>query len=133
MARIPLTSGFTVCPEGTYVFTCTSATYDEKFGKVQLSFTADNGAKHSETFSLLTDANTLNEGASNAFSFMAKTLLNDFSAEDVDIDELTGRQLRGTITHTQSESKRTPGKMLTFAHLGNLEPVDEVDVDALLG
>lgn len=133
MARIPLAPRFTVCPEGTYVFTCTSAAYDEKFGKVYLFFTADNGAKHSEFFSLITDANTLNERAARAFSFMAMTLLNNFSAEDVDIDELIGRQLRGTITHTQSESKHTPGKMLTFAHLEDIKPVDEVDVDALLG
>ena len=32
MARIPMTSGFTLIPEGTYVFLIYDAKYDEEFG-----------------------------------------------------------------------------------------------------
>ena len=36
MARIPMTSGFTLIPEGTYVFRVYAATYDEEFGKIEV-------------------------------------------------------------------------------------------------
>ena len=32
MARIPMTSGFVIIPEGEYVFRIYDATYDEDFG-----------------------------------------------------------------------------------------------------
>ena len=36
MARIPMTSGFTLIPEGTYVFRIYDVTYDEKFGALKV-------------------------------------------------------------------------------------------------
>ena len=32
MARIPMTSGFTLIPEGTYVFRIYDVCYDDEFG-----------------------------------------------------------------------------------------------------
>lgn len=37
MARIPMTSGFTLIPEGTYVFRIYDVSYDEEFGKIEIS------------------------------------------------------------------------------------------------
>ena len=35
MAKIPLSKGgFTLIPEGEYIFTCTNASYNEDFGKL---------------------------------------------------------------------------------------------------
>ena len=34
MARIPMTSGFTLIPEGEYVFRIYDVQYDEEFGKL---------------------------------------------------------------------------------------------------
>ena len=36
MARIPMTSGFALIPEGTYVFRIYDAKYDEEFGKIEV-------------------------------------------------------------------------------------------------
>ena len=35
MARIPMTSGFVIIPEGEYVFRIYDATYDEDFGRIE--------------------------------------------------------------------------------------------------
>ena len=36
MARIPMTSGFVIIPEGEYVFRIYDATYDEDFGRIEI-------------------------------------------------------------------------------------------------
>lgn len=45
MARIPMTSGFTLIPEGTYVFRVYGATYDEEFGKIEVKLVNAHGDK----------------------------------------------------------------------------------------
>jgi len=134
MARIPLTSGFTVCPEGTYVLTCENVEYKEEFGTLNLTFRTDKGNTHRESYFLLDQNGQPNERAMNAFSFLAKNLLNDFEAADVDPQDLVGRAVNATITHTQSESKKNPGKLMTYAHIGDVSPVTaNLDLGSILG
>ena len=88
MARIPMTSGFALIPEGTYVFRIYEAKYDEEFGKIEIKLVNAAGMTHTERFSIKDKNDELNEKALNAFSYFAKTAMNDFSLEDVDPSEL---------------------------------------------
>ena len=53
MAKIGLTEGFTLIPEGTHVFQITDVKYKEDFGKLEIYMQTQNGSKHIERFSLL--------------------------------------------------------------------------------
>ena len=53
MAKIGLTEGFSLIPEGTHVFKITDVKYKEDFGKLEVAMQTQSGAKHIERFSLL--------------------------------------------------------------------------------
>lgn len=67
MARIPMTSGFTLIPEGTYVFRIYDAKYDEEFGKIEVKLVNAQGMTHTERFSIKDKNDEYNEKALNAF------------------------------------------------------------------
>ena len=84
MARIPMTSGFVIIPEGEYVFRIYDATYDEDFGRIEIKLVNAQGATHTERFSIKDKNDEYNEKALNAFSYFAKTAMNDYTMEDID-------------------------------------------------
>lgn len=127
MAKIGLTEGFSLIPEGTHVFQITEVKYKEDFGKMEVTMQTATGQKHTERFSLLDQNGEPNAGAMNAFSYFAKTALNDFSLTEIDHEDLTGHFLRCEVTHEEVESDRTAGKMLKFVRLGDKEPCDGFD------
>lgn len=129
MARIGLTSGFELIPEGTYVFRIYDVEYDEEFGKMTVKLVTADGKKHTERFSLKTSDDEPNEKALNAFSYFAKVALNDFSREEIDEKELIGHYLRGEIVHTKQPNRRDPTKTVTFANIGDKEPADGFDTE----
>lgn len=124
MARIPMTSGFTLIPEGTHVFRIYDATYDEKFGKIKIDMITAQGITYQERFSVLGGDGQFNEKALNAFSYFAKTALNNYAIEDVDPEELIGHYIEMEITHTQLPSNKDPNKTVTFANSGYKSPID---------
>lgn len=127
MAKIGLTDGFTLIPEGTHVFQITDVVYKQDFGKMEVTMKTASGQKHIERFSLLNKDGQPNEGAMNAFSFFAKTALNDYSLKEIDEQDLIGHYMRCEVVHESVESNRNNGKMVTFAHLGNKFPADGFD------
>ena len=127
MARIPMTGGFQVMPEGEQVLKITSAEYDEEFGKVIFTLANKKGQTCQERFSLLNQDGSPNEKALGAFSFFAKTAMNDFDMEDVDPAELVGHYLRAEVTHNKVPSTKDPTKMMTFVNLGDKSPADGFD------
>ena len=144
MARIPMTGGFQMMPEGEQVLKITKAEYDEDFGKAIFTLENAKGQTCQERFGLLNNDNTPNEKALGAFSFFAKTALNDFDIEDVDPEELVGRYIKAEVIHNKVESKKEPGKMMTFINLGSKSPANGfegapapkaagLDLSALLG
>ena len=147
MARIPMTAGFQRIPEGEQVLKITAAEYDEDFGKVTFTLENVRGLSCQERFSLLNQDNTPNEKALNAFSFFAKTAMNDFDLVDVDPVELVGHYIRAEVIHNKVPSTKDPTKMMTFVNLGDKSPADGfdgvpteaapksagLDLDALLG
>jgi len=127
MARIPMTSGFMVIPEGEYVFRIYDVKYDEEFGKLTVRLVTADGLKHDERFSLKDNNDQPNEKALNAFSFLAKTALNDFTVTDIDHTDLIGHYIRAEVVHTVQPNRNDPTKTVTFANLGNKSPADGFD------
>ena len=127
MARIPMTSGFTLIPEGTYVFRIYDAKYDEEFGKIEVKLVNAAGMTHTERFSIKNDE--LNEKALNAFSYFAKTAMGDFSLEDIDPEELIDHFICAEVVHTKLPSNKDPNKTVTFANLGDKSPAEYFDTD----
>lgn len=127
MAKIALSEGFSLIPKGTHVFKIVKVDYKEDFGKMEVTLQLANGQKHIERFSLLNKNGEPNEGGLNAFSYFAKTALNDFSISVIDHEDLIGHFIRCKVDHEEVESNRTPGKMLTFVRLGDKEAADGYD------
>ena len=145
MARIPMTGGFQIMPEGEQVLKITAAEYDEDFGKAIFTLANAKGQTCQERFGLLNQDGTPNEKALGAFSFFAKTALNNFDIEDVDPEELVGHYLKAEVIHNKVPSTKDPSKMMTFVNLGSKSPADGfegapaskpkagLDLSALLG
>ena len=128
MARIPMTSGFTLIPEGTYVFRIYDAKYDE-VGKIEVKLVNAQGMTHTERFSIKDKNDEYNEKALNAFSYFAKTAMGDYALEDVDPEELIDHYIEAEVVHTKLPSTKDPSKTVTFANLGDKAPADGFDTE----
>lgn len=121
MGKIKLMdTGFQLIPEGWYVFKITKATYDEDFGEVKIELTTKEGLKHTERYGLLNKNGEINEGATKAFSYMARVALNNPSVEEIDEQDLVGCYIKAEIVHKESTavSDKT-GKPFVNANLGD--------------
>ena len=144
MAMIPMTSGFSICPEGEQVFRIEKVDYNEEFGKLTVHLKNAKGDTVMNRFSLINQDGTPNDKACNAFSFFAKTALNDFSLTAVDPAQLVGRYIRMEATHSKVASPNDPNKTMTFVNVKNPSvangfeneqptPTTGLDLNALLG
>ncbi|WP_418566890.1 hypothetical protein [Peptacetobacter sp.] len=146
MAKIKLMEGgFTLLPEGVTTFKIVSVEYKEDFGKMKIELQTKGGQKHYENFSLLTKAGEINEGALKAFSYFAKTALNNYSLDEIDEQDLVGCYITAEVTHEEFESNKEPGKMLKSVRLKDYavavgfgssnttdnEPLEDDDLDDL--
>lgn len=129
MANIQLTSGFTICPEGKHIFRIYKVTYDETFGKLAVHMVNAQGITHIERFSLMATNGEMNEKACNAFSFFAKTALNNFSLEAIDHTELVNHYIGGEIVHTKLPSTSDPNKTVTFANMSDKWVAESFDTE----
>ena len=127
MAKIGLTEGFTLIPEGWHVFKIVSVDYNEDYGKMAVTMQTESGQRHIERFSLLNKMGEPNEGAMNAFSFFAKTALNDYKIKEIDEQDLVGHYMRCNVEHEEVASNKGNGKTVTFARLSEKEPADGFD------
>lgn len=114
--------GFNIVPEGTHIFKITGCEWDEDFGKLELTLETANGYKHIERFSLIDENGEINEKANNAYSFFARTALNNPSLDEIEHTDLIGCYIKATVEHEKVKSKKDPEKTLTFAKLGDKEP-----------
>lgn len=131
MAKIKLSKGgFTPIPKGEHVFKITKSTYDEDFGKVEIDMVTVDGKKHTERFSLIRNDGEINEGALNAFSYFAKTALNNFNVEEIDPADLEGCYMRCVVDHEVQPNKNDPSKTVTFVRLGEKYAASGFDQEA---
>jgi hypothetical protein len=123
MAKIKLSKGgFTPIAEGEHIFKITKSTYDEDFGKLEIEMVIASGQKHIERYSLIRNDGEINEGALNAFSYFAKTALNNFNLDEIDHNDLVGCYIKATVEHEKVPSKNDPAKTVTFLRLTNQSP-----------
>ena len=120
MAKIKLSEGgFQLIPEGVTIFKIVEVDYKEDFGKMKVEMQTKSGQKHIENFSLLTKSGEVNEGALKAFSYFAKTALNNYQLDEIDETDLIGCYIQATVKHEDFESNKEPGKMLKSARLND--------------
>lgn len=124
MAKISLSEGFSLIPEGTQVFKITEVIYKEEFGKLEITMITAKGQKHTERFNLVSANGSPCEGAINAFSFFAKTALGDYELTEIDHDDLVGHYIKCEITHEEVPSNKDPNKTVKFVRLTNKYPAD---------
>lgn len=125
MATIKLTdTGYTLIPEGVHVFKITEVEYDEDFGKMVITMQTQEGQKHFERFSLLKANGEVNEGAIKAFSFFAKSALNNFDLEEIDEQDLVNCYISATVKHEPYDytNKNGEHKSGTSERLNNYQP-----------
>ena len=101
----------------------TGVSYKEAFGKLEVTMQTQSGAKHIERFSLLKADGSANEGALNAFSYFAKTALQDFELSEIDHEDLVGHFIECDIEHDVQPNKNKPDKTITFARLADKRPL----------
>lgn len=120
MAKVKLAeSTFNLIGEGRHVFKIVSVDYDEDFGKMKVSLQTKDGQKHTEQFSLIKKNGEPNEGVLKAFSYFARTALNNYNVDEIDHEDLVGCYIEATVTHEEFESNKEAGKMLKSARLGD--------------
>lgn len=119
MAMIPMTNGFTLCPKGVHVFRIYKVEYNEEFGKLLVHLVNAQGITVMERFSLMNQDGSMNERACGAFSFFAKTALNNFTLEAVDPATLIDHYIKAEVTHAEVPSNKDPNKNTTFVNLGD--------------
>ena len=125
--KIPLTDGFILIPEGEYVFQIEKVEQDDDFGIIKIHLVTAQGLKMTERFSLKLSDEEYNDKALAAFSYFAKTAMNDYTLEDVDPDDLVGHYIRAEVVHTEAPSKKNKDKMNTYANLGTKSPATGFD------
>lgn len=123
-------TGFTIIPEGEYIFKVEDVEYDKDFGVIELYLTTKNGMKLKERFKLIGNDGEVNRSALNAFSYTARVLMNDFSLKEIDHQDLIGRYMKAQVKHNVVPSSKDPSKNLTFVNLGDKHPADGFEGDS---
>ena len=118
MANIQLVNTFSICPEGKHIFRIYKVDYNQDFGKLVIHMVNAQGITHTERFSLMNNNGEMNDKACSAFSFFAKTALNNFSLESIDHQELVNHYIGCEIVHTVVPSTKYPSKTVTFTNTG---------------
>lgn len=95
--------GFTLIPEGTTTFKIVEVEYKEDYGKMNVILQTKSGQKHTERFTLLNKHGEVNEGALKAFSYFAKTALNNYNLDEIDEQDLVGCYITATVKHEPYE------------------------------
>ena len=102
MAKMKLSeSTFTLIPEGITTFKVMEVDDSkyEDFGKISVKLQTAKGETHTENFTLQTQKGEVNEGALKAWSYFARTCLNNFQADEIDTQDIVGCYITATVKH----------------------------------
>lgn len=102
MAKMKLSeSTFTLIPEGVTTFKVMKVDDSkyEDFGKLEVKLQTVKGETHIERFALTKANGELNEGALKAWSYFARTCLNNFSVDEIDTQDIVGCYITATVKH----------------------------------
>lgn len=117
MAKMKLSeSTFRLIPEGAYIFKVMEVddSQYEDFGEIKVKLQTAKGETHTERFGLQTADGEINQGALKAWSYFARTCLNNFKADEIDTQDIVGCYLSATVKHeeftyTKGEKKGKTG------------------------
>lgn len=111
MAKIQLAqTGFSIIPEGRYVFKITACEYKQKFQKIEVSMETAKGQVLKESYMLSTD------GGNKAFAYMAKTAMHDYNLDEIEPSDLIGKYISAEVYHTVKPHQDDPNKTVTFVN-----------------
>lgn len=102
MAKVKLSeSTFKLIPEGVAIFKVMEVDDSkyEDFGKLSVKLQTAKGETHTETFTLIDNNGNLKEGALKAWSYFARTCLNNFQADEIDTQDIVGCYIQATVKH----------------------------------
>ena len=102
MAKMKLAeSNFKLIPEGTTTFKVVEVNDSkyEDFGKLEVKLQTAKGETHIERFGLTKNNGEINEGALKAWSYFARTCLNNFNADEIDTQDIVGCYVTATVKH----------------------------------
>lgn len=102
MAKMKLSdSTFSLIPEGVTIFKVMEVDDSkyEDFGKLAVKLQTAKGETHVENFTLIKANGELNEGALKAWSYFARTCLNNFQADEIDTQDVVGCYIQATVKH----------------------------------
>ena len=123
MAKMKLSDrAFKLISEGAHVFKITEVddTKYEDFGKLAVKMQTSKGETHTESFSILKKNGELNEGALKAWSYFARTCLNNYQADEIDTQDIVGCYIGVTVKHEQSQGTgENAGKTYTNVRLND--------------
>ena len=108
MAKMKLSEAtFTPIPEGTAIFKVMEVDDSkyEDFGKIAVKMQTAEGKSHTENFTLVKPNGDLNEGALKAWSYFARTCLNNFQADEIDTQDVVGCYIQATVKHEKYTRK----------------------------
>lgn len=122
MAKMKLSEGgFSLIPEGVTTFKVMEVDDSkyEDFGKLAVKLQTADGKTHTEKFSLIKKGGELNEGALKAWSYFARTCLNNYQLDEIDTQDIVGCYITATVKYEEFESDKEPGKMLKSVKLND--------------
>lgn len=120
--RITLSANeYKVIPEGRHMFKIVECKYEPRMGQIVVKLLTEDGLPDTETYNISTNGVT-NEKALRAFSYFARTALNDFNVDDIDPDELVGKFIDANVKHDVRPKKDDPSKNVTFVNLEDIKP-----------
>ena len=127
MAKMKLSeSAFKVIPEGVTVFKVMEVDDSkyEDFGKLAVKLQTAKGETHVENFTLVKANGDLNEGALKAWSYFARTCLNNFQADEIDTQDVVGCYIQATVKHEKYTRTRgdKAGQEATAVRLNDYAP-----------
>lgn len=102
MAKVKLSENtFKLIPEGVAIFKVMEVDDSkyEDFGKLSVKLQTAKGETHTETFTLIDNNGNLKEGALKAWSYFARTCLNNFQADEIDTQDIVGCYIQATVKH----------------------------------
>ena len=127
-----MSGGFVMLPEGDHILKITEVDYKEDFGKLEVKMETQAGLTHVERYSLQTKTGDVNEGALNAFSYMASNAMQKWDMEEIDEQELVGKFIAVDVIHVESKtiSDKTgkPFVNVNFKTIKESDGWEEIDV-----
>lgn len=130
MIKLGEKKSFHILPEGVTVLKVAEVEYDSDFGKMTIKLVNKAGINHTERFSLISGTGEVNEKALNAFSYFARTVLNNEDLMEIDEQELTNKYIKCTVKHEKREGVgQYTGKTYINARLSEYEPASSFDTD----